>query len=101
MKKLPLIFLGLLMAACSSPKLKNPLLNADDGQFIRAMNFSISECENVFFNPSAVKDPLPNYKESCARRVKKNAAHAGISEEVTLEHIEDPKVKERYFSIKK
>lgn len=91
---------ALLFTACSKGS-DNPLLGATDGQFIATMNFATTECEEAFFNPEKVRHPYPNQKNNCAHRVKSNAAFAGIPDVVTLEHIEDPKVKERYFSLKK
>ena len=91
---------GILMLGACSSKSNNPLLNATDGQFIQAMNFSVGECEAVFFNPSAVEFPETSDKKLCASKVKSSAAFAGIPDAVKLEHIEDPQVKERYFKLK-
>ncbi len=94
----------ILVGACT--KSSNPLLGATDGQFIRTMNFEEmkflgTDCEAIFFNPSAAKDSKPGDRNDCANRVKENAALAGISNVVKLEHIEEPQVKERYFKLKK
>lgn len=92
------VLVALLLTACSKGS-DNPLLSATDGQFI--MTFSSGECNAIFFKPSAVRNPRPTDKEDCAQGIQKNAAFAGIPDAVTLQHIEDPKVKERYFSLKK
>lgn len=89
----------ILVGACI--KSSNPLLNATDGQFIQAMEFTLTECGEAFFEPAKVRHPYPTQKQNCANRVKENAAFAGISNMVKLEHIEDPQVKERYFKLKK
>ncbi len=100
MKKSLISLAGILMIGACSAKSNNPLLNATDGQFIQAMNFSLIECQSAFFNPEKVEHAEVYTKEDCAVKVKKNAAHAGISDVVKLEHIEDPQVKERYFKLK-
>jgi len=89
----------ILVGACI--KSSNPLLSATDGQFIQAMDFSVTECGETFFEPSKVRHPRPTDREDCAHKVKENAAFAGISDVVRLEHIEDPQVKERYFKLVK
>ena len=91
--------MGVVSISACSKKTRNPLLDATDGQFIQAMSFSITECEEIFFNPAAVRHPRPNDRQNCAHKVKENAAFAGISQVVALENIDDPRVKERYFKL--
>lgn len=93
------LIVAIFISACSK-NTGNPLLDATEGQFLQAMSFSISDCENIFFNPSEVRHPTPNDRQNCAYKVKQNSAHAQISGVVTLAHIDDPKVRERYFALK-
>lgn len=101
MKKSLISLAGILMIGACSTKSNNPLLNATDGQFLQTFASSaFNECNQLFFEPAAVRHPEFADKKSCAQGIQSNAAHAGIADAVKLEHIEDPQVKERYFKLK-
>ena len=88
-----------MLGACSKPN--NPLLSATDGQFIQIFAPSVfNECNERFFEPSKVQSPELSDKKGCAEIFKQTAAFLGIAQVVTLAHIEDPRVKERYFKLK-
>ena len=90
-----LLFILIISSFACSGKTGNPLLDATDGQFILV---SSGGCLSFLMtSEKLIGDDL----RGCPKVVQETAAFAGIPNVVTLEHIKDPRVKERYLALKK
>ena len=87
-------------------KSDNPLLDATDGQFKIAIGAyfdcvaNMEKAAKVFSEATKVKGEEEQERSICLEKGQKLAVGAGISDNVTFDHILDPRVKERYVTLK-
>jgi hypothetical protein len=84
----------------------NPLLSATDGQFkVSVVPYfdclaSVEKAAKTFSSATKVKREEEEERRICLEKTQKLTAGAGIADNVTFDHIQDPRVKERYLALK-
>lgn len=97
--------LVLAITGCAK-KSDNPLLDATDGQFKSTVDpyfdciASVEKAAKTFSSATKVKGEEEQERRICLEKGQKLAVGAGISDNVTFDHILDPRVKERYVTLK-
>jgi hypothetical protein len=93
-----------VLAACTQ-KSDNPLLDVTEGQFKQSANWFF-ECLADYdktaatFVDSTIKRDKDREMKVCLEGTQKRAASAGITDNVSFEQIQDPRVKDRYLALK-
>lgn len=94
-----------VLTACTQ-KSDNPLLDATDGQFRLSVApyfdclASVEKAAKTFSSATKVKGEEENERRICLEKAQKLAVGGGISDNVTFDHIQDIRVKERYLTLK-
>lgn len=95
---------AIILASCTQ-KSDNPLLDATEGQFKQAANWFF-ECLTDYektaatFANSTIKRDKDREMRVCLEGSQKRAASAGITENVSFEQIQDPRVRDRYLALR-
>jgi hypothetical protein len=99
------IGIAFTLSACTQ-KSDNPLLDASDGQFKLSVApyfdclASAEKAAKTFSSATNVKGEEESERRICLEKVQKLAVGAGISNNVTFDHIQDLRVKDRYLALK-
>jgi hypothetical protein len=94
-----------VLAACAQ-KSDNPLLDATEGQFkLSAVPYfeclaNMEKAAKVFSSAPKFKGEEEGERRICLEKAQKLAVGAGIAENVTFDHIQDLRVKDRYLALK-
>ena len=94
-----------IMAACVQ-KSGNPLLDATDGQFKLSVApyfeclASMEKAAKVFSSAPKFKGEEEGERRICLEKAQKLAVGAGISDNITFDHFQDLRVKDRYLALK-
>jgi hypothetical protein len=88
-----------------APKSDNPLLDATDAQFKQSASWYFEclvdyEKSAVAFADSTIKRDKDRELKVCLEGTQKRAASAGIAGNVSFDHIQDARVKDRYQALK-
>ena len=93
-----------VVTACTQ-KSDNPLLDVTEGQFKQSANWFF-ECLSdydkaaaTFANSTITRDKDREMKV-CLEGTQKRATSAGITDNISFEQIQDPRVKDRYLALK-
>ena len=94
-----------VLTACTQ-KSDNPLLDATEGQFkLSVVPYfdclaSVEKAAKTFSSATKVKGEEENERRICLEKAQKLAVSAGISDNVTFDHIHDIRVNDRYLTLK-
>ena len=97
--------IALVLTACTQ-KSDNPLLDATDGQFKLSVApyfdclANLEKAAKTFASATKIKGEEESNRRICLEKAQKLAAGAGISDNVTFDHIQDTRVKDRYLAFK-
>ena len=103
-RSISVVCAAFVLASCTQ-KSGNPLLDATEGQFKQSANWFF-ECladydktASTFAN-STIKRDKDREMRVCLEGSQKRAASAGITENVSFEQIQDPRVRDRYLALR-
>lgn len=104
-RSISVVCAAFVLASCTQ-KYDNPLLNATEGQFKLSVPpyfdcvASLEKAAKTFSTATKVKGEEESERRICLEKAQKLAVGAGIAENVTFEHIQDLRVKDRYLALK-
>lgn len=94
-----------VLAACTQ-KSDNPLLDATEGQFKLSVPpyfdcvASLEKAAKTFSTATKVKGEEESERRICLEKAQKLAVGAGIADNITFDHIQDLRVKDRYLALR-
>ena len=109
---------ALVVTLVGCQKSDNPLIAADDGQFVRLIEpesalapscaaalyepeLFIRQYNALKFSPDTrIRSVSEQQKTDCASELQKRASEVGIAGNVTLEHVRDERTRQRYLAAK-
>ena len=104
-RSITVVCAAFVLASCTQ-KSDNPLLDATEGQFKLSIA-SYFEClanmqkaAKVFSSAPKFKGEEEGERRICLEKAQKLAVGAGIVDNVTFDHIQDVRVKDRYLALK-
>ena len=106
MNRLITVLCGAFVLAACAQKSDNPLLDATEGQFKLSVApyfdclASLEKAAKTFSSATKVKGEEENERRICLEKAQKLAVGASISDNVTFDHIQDIRVKDRYLTLK-